>query len=159
MSQVQALRESREALGWADLQFVVEGLAYGQRPMRAATREVVRKYGLRPRGPWILSLISNGARHPLELSKTLRVGRSLITAELERLVEAKLVETRPGQRDRRQVELSLTPEGETACEQVRTEMARIVARNLSVYSREEVRLFSRMLRDVRRLEDDEIMPA
>lgn len=144
-----------DTLGWDELGVVVEGLAFSQRPLRAATREVTRQYDLGPRGAWILSLISGGKCFPLELSKSLKAGRSLITAELARLTEAGLVTARPGRDDRRRSELALTDLGHQACQRVRDEMARIVRRNLSAYSAEEVRLFSRMLRDVRRLEDGE----
>ena len=80
-----------ESLGWDELGLVVEGLAYGQRPLRAATRQVTRQYDLGPRGPWILSLIWSGKCYPLELSQALKTGRSLITAELARLTRAGLI--------------------------------------------------------------------
>jgi DNA-binding MarR family transcriptional regulator len=135
---------------------VLEGLAFTQRPLRAATRQVTRQYDLGPRGAWILSLISGGKIYPLELSDMLKAGRSLITAELARLTEAGLVTASPGRHDRRRSELALTPLGQQACQRVRDEMARIVRRNLAGYSTEEVMLFARMLRDVRQLEEDEV---
>ncbi len=147
--------DSLAALAWSELGLVVEGLAYGQRPLRAATREVTREYDLGPRGAWILSLISGGKRYPLELSETLKTGRSLITAELARLTEAGLVTASPGSGDRRRSELALTPLGEAACQRVRLELERIVRRNLAAYSAAEVRLFIAMLRDVRHVEQDE----
>ncbi len=144
-----------ESLGWDELGLVCEGLAFGQRPLRAATRGLTRQYDLGPRGAWILSLISGGKRYPLELSGALKSGRSLITAELARLTEAGLVTASQGRPDRRRSELALTPLGQKACQRVREEMARIVRRNLAQYSAEEVRLFSRMLRDVRQHDEGE----
>ncbi len=144
-----------EALGWDELGLVIEGLAFGQRPLRAATRDVTHQYNLGPRGAWILSLVSGGKRYPLELSEMLKTGRSLITAELVRLTNAGLVTTRPDLEDRRRSEISLTPLGQAACQRVRSEMERIVRRNLLGYSAEQIRLFSRMLRDVRQLDDVE----
>lgn len=151
--------QGAESLGWDELGRVAEGLAYGQRPLRAATRQVTRKYDLGPRGAWILSLISGGKCYPLELSEALHAGRSLITAELIRLTNAGLVTAEADSADRRRSRLALTQLGEQACQQVRSEMARIVRRNLSAYSADEVRLFIAMLRDVRRLEADEADPG
>lgn len=143
------------SLSWAELGPLLEGLAFAQRPLLAATRQVTRQYDLGPRGAFILSLISSGKIYPLDLSDMLKAGRSLITAELGRLTEAGLVTASPGRHDRRRSELTLTKLGQEACQRVRDEMARIVRRNLAGYSAEEVMLFARMLLDVRQLEEDE----
>lgn len=144
-----------DSLDWDELGLVVEGLAYGQRPLNAATRQVTQQYDLGPRGPWILSLIWSGKCYPLELSQALNTGRSLITAELVRLTHAGLITATTDIADRRRSQLALTPLGRKACEAVRAEMARIVRRNLAAYTPDEVRLMIRMLRDVRQLEADE----
>lgn len=153
--QVRAHDAEPVPLGWDELGFICEGLSFGQRPIRAAARDVTRRYGLGPRGAFILSLISNGIAYPLELASVFKVGRSLITAELAKLSEAGLIVATPGKKDRRRSQQALTPAGEAACEEVRAGMARIISRNLAGYSQEEVRLFARMLHDVRRLEDEE----
>jgi DNA-binding MarR family transcriptional regulator len=155
-TEVRALQG--KGLGWDEIGLVVEGLAFGQRPIRAAAREVTERFGLGPRGAFILSLISSGICYPLELATALKIGRSLVTAELDKLRDAGLVTATPGAEDRRRSRLALTPAGEAACEEVRGTMQRIVTRNLAGYSPEEVRLFIRMLRDVRRLEDNEAEP-
>ena len=149
----EVLPEASNNLGWDELGLVAEGLAYAQRPLKAATRQVARQYDLGPRGPWILSLISGGKCYPLELSRALKAGRSLITAELVRLAEAGLVTASRGAIDRRRSELALTPLGQQACQRVRDEMARIVRRNLAGYSVAQVRLLIRMLRDVRTMDE------
>jgi len=143
------------ALGWDELGFICEGLSFGQRPIRAAARAVTQRYNLGPRGAFILSLISNGVAYPLELAAIFKVGRSLITAELTRLTDAGLIVATPGTDDRRRLRQTLTPQGEAACNEVRGAMARIVSRNLGGYSVDEIRLFARMLHDVRRLESEE----
>lgn len=145
-----------ESLGWDELGLVAEGLAYGLRALRAATRPITREYDLGPRGAWILSLIWAGKCFPLELSRALKTGRSLITAELARLTSAGLITATADSGDRRRSQLALTPLGREACERVRSEMARIIRRNLAGYSAEDVRLLIRMLRDVRRLEAEEL---
>lgn len=143
------------SLAWDDIGHVLEGLAFAQRPIRAATRKVTMRHKLGPRGAFILSLISGGVRYPLDLSVALKVGRSLVTAELDRLREAGLITSTPGEEDRRRSQLALTEEGAKACEEVRLAMRRMISRNLEGYSAEEIRLFGRMLRDARRLDDDE----
>lgn len=142
-------------MGWDELGLVCEGLAYGARLLRGATKPVTRQYCLGPRGAFMLNLISGGARYPLDLAQALKCGRSLITAELARLTEAGLVTSTTGETDKRRTALTLTPLGEAACKKVRSEMERLVKRNLAAYSSDEVRLFSRMLRDARNLEADE----
>jgi len=142
-------------LDWEDIGYVIEGLAFAQRPIRAAASEVTRRHGLGPRGAFILSLIRGGVLYPHELAEALKTGRSLITAELARLSDAGLISSRPGATDRRRTELSLTDEGIRACEEVREAMLRIITRNLSGYSAEQIRLFGHMLHDCRRLDPTE----
>lgn len=143
------------ALQWDVIGRIVEGLAFGQRPISAAAREITNKYDLGPRGAFILSLISGGLSYPLELATALKIGRSLITAELTRLTDSGLVTATPDAQDRRRSALALTPEGEQACADVRAAMDRIIRRNLAGYSIDEMRLFTRMLHDVRMLDKDE----
>lgn len=140
---------------WEEIGYVVEGLALAQRPIRAAASEVTSRYGLGPRGAFILSLIQGGLLFPHELAEALKTGRSLITAELARLTDAGLIASRPGATDRRRTELSLTEEGARACEEVRSAMQRILLRNLSGYTPEQIRLFGHMLHDCRRLDPTE----
>ena len=141
--------------GWDELSLVISGLALAQRPISAAARQVTRRFGLAPRGAFILNLISGGVTYPLELASALKVGRSLITAELGKLTEAGLITATPDRDDKRRSELALTPAGAAACEEVRGSMQRILTRNLRHYSREQILLFGAMLRDSRQLEGDE----
>ncbi len=139
-----AAQLSEEEIG-----FVIEGLAFSQRPIRAAGKLVTERYGLGPRGAFILALIAGGIVYPMDLAAVLRTGRSLITAELARLTDAKLIKATPDADDRRMLQLALTPLGLAAREQVREAMGRIVTENLAAYSADEIRLFARMLRDAR----------
>lgn len=149
------LHDGVDKLSWEELGFVIEGLAFAQRPIRAAARQVIQRNGLGPRGAFILSMISGGLCYPLELSTALKVGRSLITAEVSRLIEAGLVTASPGKEDRRRSQLELTEAGDAACAEVRAAMSNIVRRNLAGYTADEVRLLGQMLRDVRRLDGEE----
>jgi DNA-binding MarR family transcriptional regulator len=136
-------------LGWDDLGLLAEGVAFASRPLKLATHTVTQRFNLGPRGAWILNLISNGVVHPTVLSTVFQVGRSLITAELVRLTDAGLIVAQPGQDDRRRSELALTPAGEAACRQIREDISTIFLDNLRGYSADEIRKFTRMLRDVR----------
>ncbi|MDE2597432.1 MAG: winged helix DNA-binding protein [Sphingomonadales bacterium] len=137
------------ALGWDEIGFLCEGLAFAARPLRQATQSVTERYDLGPRGAWIINVISGGVAYPLDLARVFKVGRSLITAELARLTEAGLITSRPGEADRRRVELALTPEGEAASAQICDEMRAAILRNLAGYSADEVLHFAEMLRTVR----------
>jgi DNA-binding MarR family transcriptional regulator len=135
-------------LAWPDIAFLVHGMAFASGPLHLATRGVTEHYDLGPRGTWVLNLVSIGLNHPHELAEILRIGRSLVSAELARLVEAGLVVSRPGTSDRRRSELALTPLGEEALKEVRGELARLVTDSLRHYSPEELRLCGRILADM-----------
>lgn len=141
--------EADGQLEWNDLVDVIEGLSYATRPIKASAREVTDRFGLGPRGAFILNLISNGVTYPADLAAALKKQRSLITADLDRLKEAGLVTASAGDKDKRRQRLILTPSGATACAQTRAAMVDILRQNLAAYSRNEIRLFGRMLRDAR----------
>jgi DNA-binding MarR family transcriptional regulator len=144
----RAARAQASELDIVEVEFLAEGLAMAQRALRSATDGVTERYDLGPRGAWILNVISNGVAYPLELASIFNVGRSLITAELVRLTDAGLVATRPNDKDRRKTELTLTPLGRAASDEVRGEFAAIVRRRLAAYDSAEVRLMGEMLRAV-----------
>lgn len=140
-------------IGWEEIAFLAEGLAFGPRALRAATAKVTERYSLGPRGAWILNVISHGVAYPLELASIFCVGRSLITAELARLTEAGLVTSRPGHADRRRTELTLTPLGREASDEIREELSRVVQRRLAGFNAGEARLAAEVLRALSREPD------
>lgn len=144
-----------EVPGWDRIGALVDGLAYSSRPIHASVRDVRKKLGLGRRGPFILNLVSEGCEYPNELATKFRTSRSLITADLNRLIEAGLLTSAPAETDKRRTRLQLTEAGRIVCGNVRREMARIVTRNLVAYSDDETRLFMEMLQAVGRLEPDE----
>lgn len=135
-------------LTWEDIGALVQGLAFAGRPIRHAAAGVTARYSLGPRGAWILNLIDANFVYPHELADLFEIGRSLMSAELSRLSDAGLIASKPGS-DRRRTELTLTPLGEAALAEVRGELDRIVRTGLAAYAADEVRLFTRMLRDLR----------
>lgn len=136
-------------LDWIDIGFLCEGIAFAQRPLREGNEKIIKQYNLGPRGAFILNLLANGLRYPLDLATALCCGRSLITAELGRLTEADLVTSKPGEVDRRRTELTLTSLGEQALADIRAETSRIIRTNLADYSPDEIRKLATMLRAVR----------
>jgi DNA-binding MarR family transcriptional regulator len=144
-------------LSWEEIGFLAQGLSFSSRPMKHAIRNVTNEHSLGPRGGWILILISTGqVVFPLDITNVFRVGRSLITAELNRLAEARLITYRKNGGDRRRVELALTPLGEKACARVRDELAKLIVQRFAGYSREDVLLCARMLHDYCAPEPDSI---
>jgi DNA-binding MarR family transcriptional regulator len=135
-------------LVWHDIAFLVHGMAFASQPLHYATDAVTERYNLGPRGTWVLNLVAIGLNHPHELAEMLRIGRSLVSAELARLTEAGLIVARQGTRDRRRSELALTPSGEEALNEVRDELARLVTESLGHYSPQELRLCGRILADM-----------
>lgn len=141
-------RADARELSWEEIGFICEGLVLAPRPQKAATRRITEEYSLGPRGAWIAVLISIGeVVFPLDLTKFFQIGRSLITAELTRLSDAGLIEYRKNASDGRRVELTLTPLGQSVQRRVKTELTKLVKRQLAPYSREQALLFGRMLHD------------
>jgi len=137
----------------AELAPIIESLGYAMRPINVGARQLTEELGLGPRGAFMLTLISRGIRFPKDLAAVLKTPRSLITADLGRLKKAGLVTASSDDPDRRKSVLSLTPAGDAARQAISDEIVRIVAANLARYSRSELRLFARMLRDVRGPDD------
>jgi len=156
MSSPAALGLERPAgtpLDWDDIGYLSHGLVFGNRPLLKATQAVTERYALGPRGGWMLNLISGGIVHPHELSEVLRIGRSLVSAELAKLTEAGLIESRTGQSDRRRSELALTESGQAALVEIRDELFRILSDALRDYSPDEVRTLARMLNRLNSIAD------
>jgi DNA-binding MarR family transcriptional regulator len=141
-------RADAQELSWEEIGFICEGLVLAPRPQQAATRRITEEYSLGPRGAWICVLISIGeVVFPLDLTKFFRIGRSLITAELTRLSDAGLIAYQKNAGDGRRVELTLTPLGQSVQRRVKTELTKLIKRQLASYTREQALLFGRMLHD------------
>lgn len=135
-------------LNWDEVGFFLNAIATAPRQWRIATLAIRQEFALNPRGPWILGLIHSGrVVFPSNLAKIFECSPGLITGEVNRLVEAGLVETRKHEPDGRQLELTLTPLGETVNERLGKALVGMVRDRLAGYSRDEVMLCSRLLRD------------
>ena len=137
----------RPGLSYNDIGFLMLGISFASRPLRAATTGITAEYSLGPRGAWFLRLISRGGVYPLDIAKLFQIGRSLVTAELVRLADAGLITYRKTADDGRRSELTLTSLGNKVNQRVKAEVRRLVTQRLGAYSREEILLCARMLRD------------
>lgn len=135
-------------LVWDDIGSLSHGLVFGPRPLLQATRGITERYSLGPRGGWMLNLIGAGLFHPHELSDVLKIGRSLVSAELTRLTEAGLVTSSTGKADKRRSELKLTASGEAALAEIRAELFRSLTSALKGYTPGQIRLLTKMLHDL-----------
>jgi DNA-binding MarR family transcriptional regulator len=136
-------------LSWDEINLIGEGLLLASRPLRLATQKITDEYLLGPRGAWMLRLISKGKVYPLDLAKAFDIGRSLITAELNRLSDAGLINYTRSDSDGRRLELRLTALGERVSRRVKQDLSKLITRRLSGYTREQVALCARMLLDFR----------
>lgn len=123
---------------------IVTGLAFAQRPINTAASVITDRFDLGPRGAFILSLIDKGVEFPKDLALVLRIGRSLVTAELARLADAGLITSKAGD-DRRRSLLQLTPLGTQAAIEFRNRVADLVQTRLASYSSDQVDMFASML--------------
>jgi DNA-binding MarR family transcriptional regulator len=130
-----------------DVSNFLNAIGAAPRQMRHARQRLTEKYNLGPRGAWILGLVKSGVNSPSLLSDAFSIGRSLVTAELNRVVDAGLVNARKHDGDRRRVMLSLTAEGEAAARQLAIDVSEFVHERLAGYSKKEVQLCVRLLRD------------
>ena len=145
----KTVRSNSLQLSWEDIGFICEGLAFASRLLWSAVEDVTEQYSLGPRGAWIVRLVGRSEMSPLDLTNVFRVGRSLITAELVRLTQAKLITYEKSAADGRRVELALTPLGRTVERRIKDSLSKLVSERLSAYSRDEIMLCGRMLRDIR----------
>lgn len=136
-------------LTWDDLGLLCHGLVFASRPIMAASKDVTERNSLGPRGAWLINLIEAGVVFPHELSEVMGIGRSLMSAELARLTEAGLITSKPGATDKRRTELALTEKGLSEHKVIHGEIDRILRAGLADYTPDQVRLFTRMLRDLR----------
>jgi DNA-binding MarR family transcriptional regulator len=149
----------RLKLSWDEIGLLCEGLSLSSRPMGVAIKDITEEFSLGPRGAWITVLIAaEQVFFPLDLAQVFQIGRSLITAELTRLTDAGLITYRQSAKDGRRAELKLSPLGDTVQRRVKQELSKLVLERLASYTREDILLCTRMLRDFRLGSPDLIDP-
>jgi len=73
-----------------------------------------------------------------QIATTFGVGKSAVTALINRLDEKKLIERKRDPEDRRIIELSLTEMGEQLVKQTETELYRVIGEKLSHFDKAEI---------------------
>ena len=137
---------ARLKLSATETGLIAQGFTVANRLLRNTTSAVTLAYDLGPRGAWIVRLIATGkVVHPLDVTNFFAISRSVISDELARLLQARLIVYRKSRRDARRVELVLTPLGEKVSRRVRKEIGEMITRRFSSYRRDEVLSFARMI--------------
>jgi DNA-binding MarR family transcriptional regulator len=125
----------------------VNALISARAQFSEVSKTLSSELSLGPRGPWIIGLLGKSSMSPLALSGYFSVGRSLITAELNRLADAGLINQEKCSRDGRRILLSLTPSGNQLYARLGIELERVLAGRLAGYTREEILLCAKLLAD------------
>lgn len=147
------LRE-RPNLDRDDISAFSQALAAARNQFTHAVKGVTAEYDLGPRAPWIIGIVGKTAVSPHQLADFFLVGRSLITAEITRLVDAGLIEQTKNPQDARRITLSLTPAGVRVWRRLEQEIDEFMTERLAGYTVEEIRLCARMLADFSRSRND-----
>lgn len=142
-----ANNETADALDHEDMRAFTHALTSARGQFTHATKALCIEFSLGPRGPWIIGLIGRSPIAPHQLATFYNVGRSLITAELNKLAEAGLILQTRDSADGRRVTLSLTAAGQQIYKRLGKDLDAFLSERLMGYSREEVMLCTRLLAD------------
>lgn len=129
---------------------VLNTVGIAARRMLRLMDPVTVAHSLGPRGASMLTLISRGAVHPAQLAEIYEVGRSLITAEISRLIAAGLVVRDEFEHDKRRASLRLTVLGQQVGDQCFDAYTQAVQSSLGHYGQKQRALFLKMLEDLGR---------
>ncbi len=138
----EAAREYAEA--------VLNTVGIAARRMLRLMDPVTVAHSLGPRGASMLTLIDRGAVHPAQLAEIYEVGRSLITAEIARLIAAGLVVRDEFELDKRRASLTLTALGKQVSAECFAAYTQAVESSLGRYGPKQRALFRKMLEDLGR---------
>lgn len=122
-------------------------LGVAPRQLQQARDEITERYDLGPRGGWIIGLLEIGVNSPSALTEALGIGRSLVTAEINRLLQAGLVTSSQNAEDGRRYVLALTAEGKRTSAILRAAITALVTNRLAGYSTAQIRASMALLRD------------
>lgn len=114
-------------------------LGVAPRQLAIGREAITGRYDLGPRGAWIIGLLEVGVNSPSALTEALGIGRSLVTSEINRLLQADLMTGNQNAADGRRTVLALTAEGRRVSAELRATINELVTSRLAGYSREQVR--------------------
>ena len=148
-SASQASAEPALSVTWSEIGRLAEAITFARTQLFAPAQGIREAHRLGPRGIWILGLISSGRiRFQSDIAKLWNLARSMVTEEMNRLIEAGLVATRPDDADRRQIRLELTAKGHQVNDQLGSAFAEVINTRLAGYSHEDLALCIRLLDDL-----------
>jgi len=101
-----------------------------------------------PRGIWILSWISEGQGNPGAIARAMILPPSVISGDLNRLVECGLVVRQRAAADARRLDYSLTQAGQALLAQAHARYVEILADKFAKYPAEQVDALLRMLFEI-----------
>jgi len=122
-------------------------LGVAPRQLANGREAITERYDLGPRGAWIIGLLEIGVNSPSALTEALCIGRSLVTAEINRLLQAGLVAGNQNAQDGRRTILELTEEGKSVSKELRRTINDLVTSRLAGHSREDVLACIALLQD------------
>jgi DNA-binding MarR family transcriptional regulator len=135
------------ALSHEDMRAFTHALTSARGQFTYATKALCVEFSLGPRGPWIIGLVGKNRIAPHELAAFYNVGRSLITAELNKLADAGLILQTRDEADGRRINLSLTPAGRKIYNRLGDDLDAFLSERLSGYSRDDILLCTQILND------------
>lgn len=138
MDALPMTKSAKAKLSTNEIVMFSSAIAQAASKVRETRQAITDHYDLGPRGSWILDLIHAGFDSPSALAGPMNIGRSLVTAELKRLMEADLLEQSLCFEDRRRLKLTLTILGDRTRRQVIEDMSIFLHERLGEYSREEL---------------------
>ncbi|UVO52646.1 MarR family winged helix-turn-helix transcriptional regulator [Sphingomonas sp. SUN039] len=141
---------AERALSHEDMRAFTHALTSARGQFTHATKALCVEFSLGPRGPWIIGMIGRGPIAPHELAEFYKVGRSLITAELNKLADAGLIVQGRDKTDGRRATLSLTPAGRKVFNRLGDDLDAFLSDRLSGYSRDDIMLCAQILNDFAR---------
>jgi DNA-binding MarR family transcriptional regulator len=131
-----------------DVRLLCSAIGFAPKALNFIRISLTKRYGLGPRGAFILGMIRGGTKSPADVAEAFRIKRNLLTFEVNHLVRAGLVTARRDRKDARRMELMLTPKGQTEGDELARELGALVSIRLQNYTREDVLLCTRLLRDL-----------
>jgi DNA-binding MarR family transcriptional regulator len=116
--------------------------------LNAVIRPLAERHDLGPRGMWALRCIADGKVYPSDIAAAMMVGPSLVTKDLQRLMEAQLVTRQPDPSDGRRSCFELTKKGRDLSMEGFSLLEKRVAPKLKSYDAKDLVSFLRILDDL-----------
>ena len=118
-----------------------EAMFHVTRRVNAATRDSLPAELTLEQYTVIRYIYKRGRCTSSELADVFCIGKSSVTAIINRLSDKRLIERLPDEKDRRVTFLKLTPEGERIAETLTERIQELLSRYLQHFSEEEARAF------------------